>query len=162
MATLLTQLKVRRDTYANMKTVKLAQGEPGFAYDTGDYAVGDGSSEFQNICFKLQDGVINNGASTDNAIARFDGTSGRVIQNSSVTIDDSGNTVLPANATLKLSTYGTRILTLTGNSIGADMSKETGGWAGNFASVKAPDGATTTMLGWYGGTSLTHIYGRHI
>lgn len=29
--------------------------------------------------------------STDNAIARFDGTTGKIIQNSSVTIDDSGN-----------------------------------------------------------------------
>jgi hypothetical protein len=29
-------------------------------------------------------------SSTDNAIARFDGTTGRVVQNSGVTIDDSG------------------------------------------------------------------------
>ena len=62
-------------------------------------------------------------------------------------------------ATLKLSTYGNRFVTISGNSITADMSKETGGWAGNFASVKDPSGATTSMLGWYGGASgLTHIY----
>jgi hypothetical protein len=136
----------------------LTQGEPGFAYDTGDYAVGDGSKKFKDICFKLQDGVINNGTSTNNAIARFDGTTGRIIKNSGVTIDNSDNMVLPTNAYVKLNTYGTRFLTLTGNSISADMSNETGGWAGNFASVKAPDGKITTMLGWYGGTSLTHIF----
>ena len=96
--------------------------------------------------------------STDNAIVRFDGTSGKKIQNSTVVIDDSGNTTLPVNATLKLNTYGTRFLTLSGNNISADMSNETGGWAGAFASVKDPSGTTTTMLGWYGGSTLTHIY----
>ena len=56
-------------------------------------------------------------------------------------------------ATLKFSTYGTRFITISGNSITADMSNETGGWAGNFASVKDPSGTTTAMLGWYGGAS---------
>lgn len=158
MASLLTQIKVRKDTYANIQNLVLAQGEPGFAYDTGDYAIGDGSKKFKDICFKLQDGVINNGTSTNNAIARFDGATGRIIKNSGVTIDDSGNMVLPTNAHIKLNTYGTRFLTLTGNSITADMSAVSGGWAGAFADVKAPDGKTTTMLGWYGGTSLTHIF----
>ncbi len=40
-------------------------------------------------------------SSTDNAVARFDGTSGHVLQNSAVTIDDSGNI---AAAGLTLST----------------------------------------------------------
>jgi hypothetical protein len=44
--------------------------------------------------------VIGPGSSTDNAIARFDGTTGKLIQNSGVTIDDSGNVVLAANATV--------------------------------------------------------------
>ncbi len=35
--------------------------------------------------------VIGPGSSTDNAIARFDGTTGHLLQNSAVTIDDSGN-----------------------------------------------------------------------
>lgn len=95
MATLTTQIKVRRDTYEKIKNVKLAQGEPGFAYDTGDYAIGDGSSIFSAICFKLKDGVINTGSSTDNAIARFDGTTGQVIQNSGSTIDDNGYITTP-------------------------------------------------------------------
>ena len=38
------------------------------------------------------DGEVNGPASaTDNAVARFDGTTGKLIQNSTVTIDDSGN-----------------------------------------------------------------------
>lgn len=62
-------------------------------------------------------------------------------------------------ATIKLSLYGNRSLTISGNSIMADMSSATGGWAGAFASVKDPTGTETTMLGWYGGTSgLTHIF----
>lgn len=97
-------------------------------------------------------------SSTDNAIARFNGTTGKLIQNSGVTIDDNGNMTLPMGASLKLNTYGTRFLTLTGNSIEADMSAVSGGWAGAFASVKAPDGNTTTMLGWYGVASLSHIF----
>lgn len=106
----------------------------------------------------LTDYVKGPAEATDNAIARFNSTTGKLIQNSTVTIDDSGNTTLPTNATLKLNTYGTRFLTLSGNSITADMSNETGGWAGSFAGVKDPSGTTTTMLGWLGGSTLTHIY----
>lgn len=91
MASLLTQIKVRKDTYENIKDLVLTQGEPGFAHDTGDYAVGNGTNKFSDICFKLQKGVINNGTSTDNAIARFDGTTGRVVQNSEVLIQDNGS-----------------------------------------------------------------------
>ena len=70
----------------------------------------------------------------------------------------SGGT-LNADATIKLSTYGTRFLTISGNSIVADMSNETGGWAGAFSSVKDPSGTTTTLLGWYGSASgLNHIF----
>lgn len=41
--------------------------------------------------------VAGPGSATDNAIARFDGTTGKVVQNSSVTIDDSGNISTPGN-----------------------------------------------------------------
>jgi hypothetical protein len=46
-------------------------------------------------------GIFNNGnvigpaSSTDNAVVRYDGTSGKVVQNSGVTIDDSNNVVTP-------------------------------------------------------------------
>lgn len=39
--------------------------------------------------------VVGPASSTDNAIARFDGTTGKLIQNSAVTIDDAGNIISP-------------------------------------------------------------------
>lgn len=41
--------------------------------------------------------VVGPASSTDNAIARFDATTGKIIQNSLVTIDDSGNIALPGS-----------------------------------------------------------------
>lgn len=38
-------------------------------------------------------------SSTDNAVARYDGTTGKIIQNSTVTIADDGATVIDANST---------------------------------------------------------------
>lgn len=85
------------------------------------------------------------------------------VTNLQTTLDNklsrSENVVMDDGKTIKLSMYGNRFLTLNGNSITADMSQTTGGWAGTFAGVKDPTGDTTTMLGWYGGTSgLTHIF----
>jgi hypothetical protein len=44
--------------------------------------------------------VVGPSSATDNAIARFDSTTGKLIQNSTVIVDDSGNTTLPASAVL--------------------------------------------------------------
>jgi hypothetical protein len=49
-------------------------------------------------------------SATDNAIARYDGTTGKIIQNSSVTIADDGATVIAANSTsdgLRITQVGT-------------------------------------------------------
>jgi hypothetical protein len=43
------------------------------------------------ICSTLEHVVRHSGISTDNAIARWDGTTGEYIQNSTATLDDSGN-----------------------------------------------------------------------
>ena len=66
---------------------------------------------------------------------------------------------LNTGATLKFDSYGSRFLTISGNSIDADMSADKGTWAGAFATVKSTK-ETTTMLGWYGSASggLTHIF----
>lgn len=58
--------------------------------------------------------VAGPGSSTDNAIARFDGATGLVIQNSSVTIDDSGNLV--AAGSLRATATTGETLTISGNS----------------------------------------------
>jgi hypothetical protein len=53
-------------------------------------------------------------SATDNAVARYDGTTGKIIQNSAVTIADDGATVIAANST----TDGLRITqTGTGNAL---------------------------------------------
>lgn len=111
MASLLTQIKVRKDTYANIKDLVLTQGEPGFAHDTGDYAVGDGTNKFSDICFSLKEGVTSNGTSTDNAIARFDGATGKIIQTSGATIDDNLNLKFngPGNISWEDGSYFQRI-----------------------------------------------------
>lgn len=88
-----------------------------------------------------------------------DGSTSSVTDSNSTSYLPLSGGSMNSDATIKLTTYGTRHLILSGNAISADMSNETGGWAGNFASVKAPGGVTTTMLGWYGGASgLTHIF----
>jgi len=49
-------------------------------------------------------------SATDNAIARYDGTTGKIIQNSAVTIADDGATVIDANSTsagLRITQVGT-------------------------------------------------------
>lgn len=87
MATLKTKIHLRRDTAANLKDVKLGLGEPGYATDTKKFVIGDNSTNFN----ELKGRTMGPNSATDNALARFDGTSGQVIQNSSVTVDDSGN-----------------------------------------------------------------------
>jgi len=46
--------------------------------------------------------VVGPASATDNAIARFDLTTGKLIQNSGVTIDDSNNLTIPGQADLRL------------------------------------------------------------
>lgn len=49
-------------------------------------------------------GTVSGPASaTDNALVRFDGTTGKVLQDSTVTLSDTGSMVLPVNQTLTLS-----------------------------------------------------------
>jgi len=44
-------------------------------------------------------------SSTNNAVARFDGTSGKIIQNSLVIVDDAGNVFAPGGITFGTGTY---------------------------------------------------------
>lgn len=46
--------------------------------------------------------VVGPGSATDNAAARFDGTGGKTLQNSLMTIDDSGSVNIPAGQTYKI------------------------------------------------------------
>ena len=57
--------------------------------------------------------VVGPASSTDNAIARFDSTTGKLLQNSLVTIDDSGN--ISAPSFVSAAADGSRKLALTNN-----------------------------------------------
>lgn len=64
-------------------------------------------------------GVIAPASSTDNAITRFDGTSGKIVQNSTVIIDDTGTMTLPNAANIAVGTAtGTQIATATTQKLG--------------------------------------------
>lgn len=71
--------------------------------------------------------VVGPGSSTDNAISRFDGTTGKIIQNSGTTIDDDNNifannffasltSVVSAGGTTVLTVASARVQRLTGSS----------------------------------------------
>lgn len=89
--------------------------------------------------------VQNSSTSTDNAVARFDGTTGKLIQNSAVTISDAGAIVTPSTiqATTGLFTN------LSGNSVPYASS---GGLANSIVkqtSVAIMTLQGTTIGGWY-------------
>lgn len=46
--------------------------------------------------------VVGPGSSTDNAITRFDSTTGKLLQNSSATVDDNGSVNIPSGQTYKI------------------------------------------------------------
>jgi hypothetical protein len=70
--------------------------------------------------------VVGPASATDNAIARFDGTTGKLIQNSAVTIGDTGNTVIEgtdnSNAMLRITQLGTGNALLVEDSANPDSS----------------------------------------
>jgi len=62
----------------------------------------DAASEFFALQGNITDMVSNPGASTDNAIAKFDGATGKAIQNSNVTISDDGTVNIPTGQTYNI------------------------------------------------------------
>lgn len=94
--------------------------------------------------------VVGPSSATDNAVVRFDTTTGKLIQNSVVTIDDSGNISGIGTLTATNFTVGTLVVT---NSISAGSF--VGPLTGNAATVTFADAAgdTTTFVAL--GTSAT-------
>lgn len=64
--------------------------------------------------------VSSGGSATDNAIVRFDGTTGRLVQNSLVTIDDLGGITFPDGITFSTFTAGSVIFAGTGGLLSQD------------------------------------------
>ena len=73
-----------------------ATGQTGITFQPGT----SGLLAFNGTDYVLV-GMVGPATATDNAVVRFDGTSGRVVQNSGVTIDDSNNVTLPAQADMR-------------------------------------------------------------
>ena len=105
---------------------------PGVAvFHQGGAAPGSGSGD-----------VTGPGSATDNAVARFDGAGGKTLQNSTVTISDTGNVTFPA-----------RILGKQGADVASDANITLG--SGNYFIVTG----TTTIdtinaSGWTSGSVI--------
>lgn len=106
MATLLTQIQIKRDTYDNLKDIKLAAGEPAIAIMPNpgtpespghlQFAIGDGVKPFKELSLKIKDGVTNlSGTGTADSIAVFTDGSGNDIKGSLASIDSTGNFMTP-------------------------------------------------------------------
>lgn len=99
---------------------------------------GAGSITITNTSPSLGGDVVGPASATDNAVARYDGTTGKLIQNSAVTIGDDGATVIAANS----SSAGLRITqTGAGNALLVEDS------ANPDSSPFAVDGSGNTGIG---------------
>lgn len=101
-------ITIKKNSTQNLESGDIKNGQIKLiAYDgTSFQLVGIGAS-----------GIIGPVSSTDNAIVRFDGTNGKTIQNSTVTIDDTGNVITPDGVYLGLS--ATQGLSLSSGAIEA-------------------------------------------
>lgn len=66
--------------------------------------------------------IVGPGSSTDNALVRWDGSSGTVIQDSNASLDDDGNLVLVSGITVGTSATVSGNVNVTGNVTAADVS----------------------------------------
>ncbi len=105
------------------------------SWNVGDWAVFNGTA-WQKLTGVSA--VTNAGSSTDNAVARFDGTTGKVIQNSLLIIDDSGN----VSGALSVSVSGVAP-TLNFNGTTSNIINVLAGVSGSTGTVASP--LTITM-----------------
>lgn len=98
--------------------------------------------------------VVGPGAATDHGVARFDTTTGKLLQNSGVTIDDSGNMIVPGDFTVNgvktiINTTDLDVTdqNITLNDTGNDASSEGAGLTiertGTYGSIIYADAATS-------------------
>lgn len=83
-------------------TSVFGRSTPAITAQSGDYTFSQiGSTPTTIAGYGITDALTGAASSTDNAICRFDGITGKVIQNSNVTIDDTtGNFNVPNNWTI--------------------------------------------------------------
>ena len=127
------------------------------------YCITDGTAannaHWTVVQTNIDGAVVGPSSSTDNAIARFNSTTGKIIQNSGVTIDDSNNLTVPGTTALKntLNSYTANNVALNlrpdNSSYYTTLSYQTDG---NEAAVFATKSAVTSFLFVNGEDSVTN------
>jgi hypothetical protein len=113
---------------ANSKISALTSGNPAQSGDEIPIARGGANYKITAGSIASLSGngdVVGPALATDNAVARFDGTTGKLIQNSVITIEDDGSMVIPANSTnagLRITQTGTGDAILVEDSANPDSS----------------------------------------
>ena len=151
------------------------QGEPSSnkKTDVGANKTSDTFFPTVKAVFEWVSGLFVKGAasSTDNAIARFDGTTGKIVQNSGVTIDDSGSAIFNSTGDLGLrvtgggssiKTWKGRIVAGGGTTVFLMGEYNNQAWLGaHNAALSAwndfyinPDGPSKCYIGGFGGVAL--------
>ena len=107
-----------------------------------------------------QGDVAGPASSTDNAIARYDGTTGKLIQNSAVTVADDGSMIIDANSTvagLRITQTGSGNALLVEDSANPDSSplvvNNSGFLVVGHTGTIAPSGLSASLSSVFGSTS---------
>jgi hypothetical protein len=166
-----TRMQQRRDSAADWTSndPTLAAGEVGFETDTGLFKIGDGATAWTSLTYA----AVEPQTTTDNALARFNGTAGQV-QDSNVTLSDDDTLVTvatdataaglrvphgtapssPTNGDIWTTTAGIYVR-VNGTTIGPLISATT-------ADVLGPGSATDNALPRFNGTGGKTIQGSNV
>lgn len=114
--------------------------------------------------------VVGPASATANALARFDSTTGKLIKNSSATLDDSGNMTVTklvpnvqsvtSSATVTPNANSDELVTISAQSVGLTVANASGTPSeGQKLTVRVKDNGTAQTIGWgtsyvAGGSSL--------
>ncbi len=90
----MVKIQLRRGTASAWTTANptLSAGEPGYETDTGKLKLGDGTTAWTSVAYigAGTGDVVGPGSAVDNAVCRYDTTTGKLIQSSGDTIADDG------------------------------------------------------------------------
>lgn len=113
---------------------------------------------------EVADKATGPGVSTDNAVPRFDGTTGLVLQNSTVTIGDDGSVTITGNLTdagnfLVRDDHETPTKAYRFRTSGGALDTESGGADWYWSTFPNPDfsGDQNTLMRWEAGAAVIHM-----
>jgi hypothetical protein len=93
-AVALPEVHVVADAAARL-ALTVQEGDEAIQIDDGSHWIYDGSTWYERPGGSGSGDVTGPASAADNAVVRFDGTTGKIIQSSSVVVDDSGNVSVP-------------------------------------------------------------------